>query len=181
MLTAAITLVAGAAIFGYVNSQAGTASQAYGQQVGNSIQYLEEKFTVIDMSWTSSTSVTIWIYNTGNIQLSLLQVRIYDSAGLVNLLYNYSSASGSTVNRVFDLKSTSSDHCGISASGYESPGLTGSGSFADPISYTGTIQLTIPSAATGCPSYGQTFNSGTTYLVDVVGLYGNSYTYSQVD
>lgn len=181
MLTAAITLIAGAAIFGYVNGQAGNASQAYGQQVGNSIQYLEEKFTVIDMSWTSTTSVTIWVYNTGSIQLNLLQVRLYDSAGKVDLLYNYSTISGTVVNRVFDLNSTSSDHCGTSASSYESPPISGSGSFADPISYTSTIELTIPATATGCPSYGQTFNSGTTYLVSVVGIYGNSFTYSQVD
>lgn len=175
-----MTVIAGAAIFGYVNGQAGVASQAYGQSVGNSIQYLEEKYTVIDISWPSSTSAAVWIYNTGKIQLNLIQVRLYDSAGLVNLLYNYSLISGTETNRVHDLRSTSPGHCGIAAASYESPGLVGSGSFAAAISYTATFTLTIPPTSTGCPSYGQTFNSGTTYFVAVTGLYGNAYTFSEV-
>lgn len=173
-----MTIIAGAAIFGYVNGQAGNSAQAYGQSVGNSVQYLEEKFTVIDMAWTSSTSVTLWIYNTGSIQLGVLQVRFYDSAGLVNILYNYSSISGTQVTRVHDLKGTSSS-CNINAGSSVSPPLIGSGAFAALISHTATLQLTIPSTTTGCPSYGQTIQSGTTYFAVVSGVYGNSYTYSQ--
>jgi hypothetical protein len=180
-----MTIIAGAAIFGYVNGQAGNAGQAYGQSIGNSVQYLEEKFTVVDVVWTSSTSVTIWAYNTGSVQLKLLQVRLYDSAGLVNLLYNYSLISGSNTNRIHDLKSPSAGKCGISATSYESPTIVGPASFADSISTTATIQLTIPpsSAIPGgqtCPSFGQALATGTTYFVGMSGVNGNSVTYSQV-
>lgn len=182
VLVAAITIIAGAGIFGYVNEEAGSSAQAYGQQVGNSVQYLEEKYTVVDLVWSSSTSMTIWIYNTGKIQLTLLQVRWYDSAGTINLLYNYSTISGSVVNRVHDLRSSGAGRCGTSATSYESPLITGPGSFADPISNTATIQLTIPPFSSGCPTYGQNINLQSppdTYYVAVVGTYGNSFTYSQ--
>lgn len=185
VLTAAMTIVAGAAIFGYVNGQAGTASQAYGQQVGNSVQYLEEKFTVVDMSWSTNT-VTVWIYNTGKIQLSLFQVRLYDSAKTLNLLYNYSAISGSTVNRIHDILSTSTSGCSITiTSTYENPLISGSGSFSAVVSYTSTIALTVPpltATPTGqtCHSFGQSDTSGDTYFVAVVGAYGNSYTFSEV-
>ena len=190
-----MTLVAGAAIFGYVNSQAGVASQAYGQSVGNSVQYLEEKFTVVDMSWGTTTcgtgscaAVTIWLYNTGSIALSLDQVRLYgvNSTGTsLDLLYNYSSTGGTQTNRVYDLLSAGTQQCGIAATSYESPAMTGSGSFSAAISSTGTMELIIPptsAAPTGqtCPSFGLASASPTTtYYVDAVGTYGNSVTYSQ--
>jgi flagellin-like protein len=185
ILVAAMTIIAGAAIFGYVNGQAGSSAQAYGQSVGNSVQYLEEKFTVVDMSWASTTAATVWIYNTGKVQLTLLQIRFYDSMKKVNLLYNYSTISGSTVNRIHDLLGTSSSKCGISATLYESPTITGSGSFSAAISYTSTIQLTIPptsASPTGqtCPSFGQVDTTGDVYYLAVVGTFGNTKVYSQV-
>ncbi|MDG6990961.1 MAG: hypothetical protein JRM99_06015 [Nitrososphaerota archaeon] len=194
VLVAAMTIIAGAAIFGYVNGEAGTASQAYGQAVGNSVQYLEEKFSVVDMAAANVTcgtstcaSFTIWIYNTGKIQLSLLQVRVYDpsspSGWNLNLLYNYSTIGGSSVNRIHDLAAGASK-CGITATSYETPPMTGSGSFAAAISNTATIQLIVPptsAAPTGatCPSFGQLAHTDT-YFAAVVGLYGNTNTYSQV-
>ena len=184
VLTVAITIITGTAVFGYVNGQAGSSAQAYGNAVGNSVQYLGEKFTVVDMSWTSTTSVTLWLYNTGNIQLSLLQVRFYDSAGLVNLLFNYSLIGGANTNRVHDLRSSNSLKCGISGSSYESPTIVGSGAFAAATSTTATIQITIPPSGASpsgqtCPSFGQNIASGTTYYVAVSGIYGNSNIYGQ--
>jgi flagellin-like protein len=185
IVTIAITIVAAASIFGYVNEQAGMASQAYAAQAGNSISYLNEKFSVVDMVWSSTTANTVWIYNTGKVQLTLLQIRFYDSQKKVNLFYNYSKISGSVVNRLHDLLSSSASRCGISATAYESPTITGGGSFAVSITYTGTIKLTIPPtsaipAGQNCPSFGQTDIAGDVYFVSVVGTYGNSVTYSQV-
>ena len=185
-----MTLVAGAAIWGYVNGQAGVASQAYGQSVGNSVQYLEEKFTVVDMQvsnvtcgLTSCASFTLWVYNTGRIQLTLEQVRVYDSSRKVNLLYNYSTIAGSTVNRINDVLAGASK-CGITETSYESPGIVGTGSFAAAISYTATIQLIIPPttatpAGATCPSFGNLAHTDT-YYATVVGSYGNTNTFSQV-
>ena len=191
-----MTIVAGAAIFGYVNSQAGTASQAYGQQVGNSVQYLEEKFTVVDLAFGSANcggstcaTVTIWAYNTGAIQLSLYQVRLYgvgSSGTVLNLLYNFSTIGGSSTNRIHDLLGTSPQYCGITATSYESPVLIGSAAFVAPTTQSGTIELIVPPSSAApvgqtCPSFGLTSASASvTYYVTVVGLYGNSFTYSQV-
>ena len=189
VLTAALTIVAGAAIFGYVNGQAGTASQAYGASVGNSVEYLEEKFAVVDVSFSAScpsgTSgcATIWIYNTGKIQLSLEQIRFYDSANKVDILYNYSSSGGSYTNSLHDL-AAGAGQCGVTAtSSYESPPLAGTGAFAGPTTHVTTIELGIPSSGPvgqTCPSYGQTISKTDTYYFAIVGLYGNSYTYSEV-
>ena len=190
----AITIIAGAAIFGYVSGQAGVASQAYGQSVGNSVDFLNEKFTVVDMGMANTTcgsytcgAFTIWIYNTGAVTLSTFQVILYTpsspSGWHFDLLFNYSSHNGITTNQIHD-ESASASGCTISATSYESPSLYGTSSFNVTRSSIGTLELTIPptgATPTGatCPSFGQLVHSDT-YFASVVGLYGNSYTYSQV-
>ncbi|MDG6964975.1 MAG: hypothetical protein JRM83_08340, partial [Nitrososphaerota archaeon] len=120
VLVAAMTLIAGAAIFGYVNGQ-----------------YLEEKFTVVDIVASNVTcgtstcaSFTLWIYNTGRIDLSLVQVRLYDPAAPskwnLDLMYNYSTIGGTTVDRVHDI-SAGASKCSIDTNSYETPVLTGTG------------------------------------------------------
>lgn len=196
VLVAAMTIVAGAAIFGYVNGQAGTASQAYGQAVGNSINYLNEKFTVVEMSIANVTcgtsscgSFTLWIYNTGVITLSVFQVRLYSpstpSAWHFDLLFNYSAHSGVTTNQVHDIAAGAAG-CTITvtSSNYESPVFFGTGAFSAATSSIARVQLTVPPTSStpsgaSCPSFGQLAHSDT-YYATVVGLYGNSYTYSQV-
>ncbi|MDG7010846.1 MAG: hypothetical protein JRN57_01875 [Nitrososphaerota archaeon] len=194
VLVTAMTLVAGAAIWGYVNGQAGVASQAYGQSVGNSVQYLEEKFAVIDMQIANVTcpggigtcgSFTLWIYNTGKIQLTLEQVRVYDASKNWNLdlLYNYVTSGGSVTNQVTDLTAGASK-CSIQASTYEKPAVGGSLSYFAPISNTTEIQLIVPPTTatplgSTCPSFGQLAHT-TPYFAVVAGSYGNSYTYSQI-
>ncbi|MDG6902094.1 MAG: type IV pilin N-terminal domain-containing protein [Nitrososphaerota archaeon] len=194
VLVASMTLIAGAAIFGYVNGQAGVASRAYGQAVGNSVQYLEEKFTVVDIVASNVTcgtstcaSFTLWIYNTGRIDLSLVQVRLYDPAAPskwnLDLMYNYSTIGGTTVDRVHDI-SAGASKCSIDTNSYETPVLTGTGAFSAQIGMTATIQFIVPPTSatpTGstCPSFGQLVHSDT-YYATAVGLYGNTNTYSQV-
>lgn len=190
-----MTIIAGAAIFGYVNTTAGTASQAYGSAVGNNVQYLEEKFTVVDIvaanvtcGTTTCASFTIWVYNTGKIQLSLLQVRVYDpttpSSWNLDLLYNYTNSGGTSVNRIHDLAAGSSG-CSVTATtAYLTPLIAGAGSFTAATSNTATIQLVVPptsAAPTGatCPSFGQLVHTDT-YYATVVGLFGNTNTYAQV-
>ncbi|MDG6988555.1 MAG: type IV pilin N-terminal domain-containing protein [Nitrososphaerota archaeon] len=186
VLVVSMTIIAAAAVWGYINGEAGVASQAYGQSVGNSVQYLEEKFTVVDVSWPAtcptgtSACATVWIYNTGNIQLSLLQIRFYDSARKIDLFYNYSSSGTNYVDDVI----TGAGQCALVAtSSYANPPLHGTGAFADPMTQTATIELGIPSSAPlgqSCPSYGQTISTTDTYFFTIAGIYGNSYTYSEV-
>lgn len=181
--------MAGFAVFGFVNGQAGVSELAYGTSVGATVNYLQERFVAVDMSFPTSgcgvanSCVTIWIFNTGGINLNLLQIRLYGGSPLsVNLLYNYSTIAGVKTDRIHDLLSTNSQHCGITASSYESPTIT---SFSAKTTNVQTIQLTIPPSNASpsgqtCPSFGQIFTAGTTYTLAISGANGYSLTYSQL-
>lgn len=179
LLTIAITLIAGAATWSYANSQAGVSETALLNSSLTSNNFLNEQFKVIGLTFASTTQVTFWAYNVGSVPLQFLSVRVSDSAGLVNMLYNYTKSGSTKTDQVYDLKSTLASRCRLAGSGYESPTLT-----ATTVKTTNavTISLTIPNAQGSCssdPSYGQTFTSGTAYSLVITGLYGNVVTYSQ--
>ncbi len=176
VLTVAITLIAGAAVFGYVRGQAGVSEQQIAKGVGTTVNFLQERFVVVDLGFGSSTQATAWLYDNGNTDLQLVRLRLYDSAGLVNLLYNYTVSGSSKTDYVYDLGSSLSTKCKTAAASYESPTLS---SVIAKITTVQSIAFTIPPTTTGCPSFGQTFQSGTTYTVSVLGLYGNTVTYFQ--
>jgi len=182
MLTIAITLVAGAAAWGFVRSQAAASEGALQNNAVATNNLLNEHFSLTTMYFgapTSTTSTTFWLYNTGSVTFQIYSIRLYDSAGLVNLLYSSTGSGASQVDYVYDLKSVLSTQCKTDAASYESPSVTGTTvKTTNEQFYT----LTIPPTASSCPSYGQTFGlaaSGTTYTVVVTGLYGNSVTFSQ--
>ena len=179
VLLIAITLITGFAVWGYVDGQAGTAEQAYGQSVGATANYLQEKFVVVSMDLNaSSKTATVWLYNNGKVDLQLVQVRLFDSANKIDLLYNYTVSGSTKTDYVFDLLSTSPVECKTPASTYESPLLStvdaGPGT-------TQSLKLTIPSTQAGCPSFGQTFSSNVVYSAVVLAVYGNTVTFSQND
>jgi hypothetical protein len=177
ILAIAITLVAGAAAWGYARNQAVVSESALQTNYGITNNFLNEKFEVTTMYFGSTTQATFWIYNLGTLTFSPFSVRLYDSAGLINLEYNYTGSGASRTDRVYDLSSSLATKCKTAASSYESPILTTS-----TVKSTNqqTFALTIPGTLSNCPSFGQTFASGTTYTVIVTGLYGNVYTYAQV-
>jgi len=177
MLAIAITLVAGAAAWGFVRSQAGASEGALNNNAVATNNMLSEHFTITTMYFGGLTnaSTTFWLYNTGSLTFQIYSVRLYDSAGLVNLLYS----GASNVDYVYDLKSSLTTQCKTAASSYESPSVVGTTvRTTNEQFYT----LTIPPTTTNCPSFGQTFGvagSGTTYTAVVTGIYGNSVTFSQ--
>ena len=59
-MTIAVTLVAGTTVFGYVRSQANLSELALSQNVGGTLNFLQERFVVPLVSYTSNT-VTIYI------------------------------------------------------------------------------------------------------------------------
>ncbi len=176
VLAIAITLVAGAAAWGYVRSQASASEGAIqnGNQVTNN--YLSEHFNVVDMYFGSSTSATFWVYNTGSVTYQPFSVRLYGSGGNINILFNHTTSGGTQTEQVYDLRSSSASKCKTVATSYESPLLTAT---TVKTSNAQLYTLTIPGAQGSCPSYGATFQSGHTYTVVVTGLYGNVVTYSQ--
>ncbi|MDG6899607.1 MAG: hypothetical protein JRN59_00245 [Nitrososphaerota archaeon] len=178
VLLIAITLITGFAVWGYVDNQAGTAEQAYGQSVGATANYLQEKFVVVSMDLSAGSAATVWLYNNGNVPLQLVQVRLYDSAKKIDLLYNYTVSGSTKTDNVYDLLSTSTGECKTAASTYESPLL--STADAKP-GTTLALKLTIPPTQTGCPSFGQTFSSNVVYSAVILASYGNTVTFSQND
>lgn len=179
-------MIAGAAVWGFVNGQASTTEQAYANDIGSSVNNLNEKLSIVDLSWQSSTSAEIWLLNTGQITLQIQQIRVYNSTNTpsrVNLLYNYTLSGGSRMAMVYDLYSGSGQQgCGIAASpSYESPSIT---SISTAKGATAALTLTIPGSGAdpghNCPSYGASWTKGSAYTVVVVGLYGNTQAYVQV-
>ena len=171
VLSIAITVIAGAAVFGYVNTQAGLSALSYGSSVAATNNFLAENFKVFDLNFPSTTQATSWIYNVGNVNLQLFQVRLYDNSGQVNILYNYTVSSGTKTHYLYDLRSSLATKCKTAASSYESPSIT---SLSVKTTNARTISLTIPPTQTNCPSFGQSYTAGTTYTIFVTGLYGNS-------
>jgi hypothetical protein len=177
VLTIAITLIAGAATWSFVRTQAAATESTLQGNVQNTNNYLGEQFSVVDMTFPSTTSVTVWVYNLGSLTFSPFSVRLYDSASLINILYNYTQSGSTKTDRVFDLKAGAAYYhstCRLAGSTYESPTLS---TTTDKTTNEQTITLTLPSTITNCPSYGQTFASGTGYTVVVTGIYGNTYTF----
>jgi flagellin-like protein len=173
LVTMTMTLVAGFAVWGYVNGQAGVNEKGYAQAVGTTVEYLEERFVVPQFAF-SAGAVTIYVYNTGGINLQLVQVALYDSSkSVVNVVF---SATGAT--------DTIHSGCAVTTlSLVESPPLgTGSGSFSLSQGSVSTLTLTLPTHAmnSNCPT-APTWVSGTAYYAQVTALYGNQVVYYQVD
>lgn len=167
VLAIALTIIAGAAVFGYVNSQAGLTENQYGSSVGVTVNYLQEQFTVVDMTFTSTTQVVLYIYNYGRVALFPVLVTVYDAPQATYLTYNATY-----------VVSTAPSACSVPATtSNENPFMwntkTSSGLSVDIGSIT-ALKLTLPACSTA------SFTSGTTYFVKVTGLYGNVMVYSQV-
>ena len=176
VLAIAMTLIAGAAAWGFINSQAGVSEGALQANAVANNNMLDEHFSITDMYFGSSTSATFLFYNTGTLTDQVQSVRIYDSSGLVNLFYNSTGTGASKADYVYDLKSTASGQCKTAATSYESPSLTLT---TVKVTTEEFYTLTVPPTQGSCPSFGQTFTSTDTYTIVVTGIYGNSVTYSQ--
>lgn len=65
----AVTLVVGFAVFAFVNSEAATASGAFGQSTATYVNQLKERFVITNVAFNypSSGKITVWFYNNGAI------------------------------------------------------------------------------------------------------------------
>ena len=168
MLTISITLLAGFAVFGYVNSQAGANESQYGQAVGQTVEYLEERFVVTQFAFTAGTpgSLTIYLYNNGKVDLRLVQIEIYNSSRSLDVTY---TAAGAT-----DVLNPT---CTATTTSAESPVLgTGSGALDISEGSVSTVILTLPS----CLPYSNWGVSGV-YYASITAQYGNQVAYYEVD
>jgi hypothetical protein len=171
VLTIALTLIAGAAVFSYVNSQALVSEQQLGASSGATNNYLAEQYSVINANYTAS-SVSLWLYNSGQVNLQPVEVQVYNTAKTFFVQYsatqviNENNPTGCTV-----AASTSNENPILynAAPGANNP----SGVVSIGQGTVGKITLTLPSCV------GYSFTSGTAYYMTVVGHYGNTVTYYQ--
>ena len=164
-MTMAITLVAGTAVFGYVRTQANVSELAYGQNVGTTINFLQERFVIPLVSYSSNT-VTIYVYNNGQTIDQFTQVEVYGpTRSAMDVVYD---ANYATVNNPFACRGQSP------GGSLETPtlGVSG-GSLSVNVNLVKSITIKLPTCA------GLSFQPGNTYFVKILGQFGNTAVYYQ--
>jgi flagellin-like protein len=126
LIMVAITLVAGAAVFGWINGQAGTSENAYGASVANNVNFLKERFVPVTQTFSASPSggacstvggtnphyycnlLSFWVYNAGQITFRMYTVKIQNLTDIPSGLGACSTAGGCPLNILFFAGSTTS-------------------------------------------------------------------------
>ena len=189
LILIAITLIAGAAVFGFVNGQAGVSEKQYANSVASNINYLNEHFVIVNVQFpspcfsglsTTCSSATLSVYNTGSATLNIKSLTVtgaFSSVAGVRL-YDISTATGtecfvstSTLSTTTTSTSTGASVSGVNTTTTVSGGTTTTVAniptqTVPPVTFT----VTIPA---GCPL----FAKGDSYQFQVLGLYGNTATY----
>jgi len=178
LIMVAITLVAGFAIFGYVNGQAATSENQYGESVANNVNYLSEHFVIVNVQFANSAGgncassggstycaqVSISVYNNGAVDLTIQQLLLKNVTAI--------SAGGIGVPDLFVNATRSSTRVqGYPCTG---PGFSltgGSSSFPIPQNQVPPTVLTfnLPS----CVPLTSGILVGASYQVEALGIYGN--------
>jgi len=162
VITIAITLIAGAALFGYVNGEAANSENGLGAANAANVNFLNERFVVADIGFGSSgNSIGFWVYNNGQVGLQLSQVLLYDQAVSHSLYYNFTGGSGSCVPGLGPCP-------GTVACSYPATISPSAGSTMTPLAADGAPTLFTITLPAGCA-----FTLNTIYYVVLTGLYGN--------
>ena len=172
LLMIAITLVAGAAVIGWVNGQAGASEQAYGANVGANVNYLREHFVIVNVQFpTADCSGT-----SPNRYCNQMQISVFNNGALVDSLSSLTVVNSQGLLDVNVTRSASAPH---------PPGAfcaTGSGCSITPLLQTTSMTtgatesplvftVNLPTAYTACTA-SLCFSTGSFYTVQVLGIYG---------
>lgn len=191
-----ITLIAGAAVFGWINGQAATSENAYGASVANNVNFLNERFVVVSQSFAKSsvgahcsggtfpylqcTVANFWIYNNGNLAFTLYTLRIKNLTDIPS-----GAANPNPLNVIFYSSCSGTQNCGYAA--YDKTGtslvcsnLSPPPPPPPPLSLANlgqgqlsSYQVSLPAA---CGAQGQLYlYDGLAYTFTFTGLYGNTF------
>ena len=184
LIMVAITLVAGAAVFGFVNGQASTSANQYGSSVVNNVDYLREHFVIVSVQFSNSSSaacghsggkgycsqVSVSIYNNGAETLTIKQLIISNvgttSSGGYAVTPLYFNATSSKTTAYSSNPATTGSKYGCTGSGY--------GNGASAITVNQVPPTVISIVLPNCLSMTQGMLIGASYQVQVLGLYGNT-------
>src|SRR3989442_1346220 len=78
MLCLGVTLAAGIAVWGFARNQAGVQEQQLGNAFNGNVNALNEQFVVAQVVYAAS-SITIYIYNSGQAPVQFAQIEVYNS------------------------------------------------------------------------------------------------------
>ena len=179
----AVTLVAGAAVFGFVNGQAANSEGQYGQAVAKNVNYLNEHYEIVNNyyfngacpSGVGSGCFSVSLYNNGNMGLNITEIVITNSSDL--------SAKGVTVGwfKVIAYIPSSPPHTAI-VEAYNKNPITGITTCPTPPSTSTTLTNQIIAKNSVPPTiYTVTVPTcsanpvvdGASYTIQVFGSYGN--------
>jgi hypothetical protein len=174
LIMVAITLVAGVAVFGFVNAQAGQSANAIGNNAAANINFLNEREVITYVGFGGPININVMIYNNGQVDLVLKYIQvsgIFQTSGnptLYNIFY-YNDNSIKMLDQNGNLictatASSSNENPLISATTIKTYKLSPSNSLV-------SFSLTIPSGG-GCPT-GISYKSGNVYTVSVLGQFGS--------
>ena len=180
LLMVGITLVAGFAIFGFVNGQAASSENQYGASVAQNVNYLRENFVIVSVQFPSTScsnfnattrfcnQATIAVYNNGAVDLTIKLI------SMVNLTTR--GAQGTHL--VPDMVLSASSHSTTATCGLTKPPPSGnvssgySASMSQPIKQQSVppnvFTVNVPGSICS-----QGFLVGASYKVSVLGAYGN--------
>jgi len=196
LLMIALTIVAGAAVFGWAITQAGVSEGSLGQNAANQANYYHESFVVVSIQFSYNTAgttgpcqvtggntwcnqVSVAIYNNGQVGLTIQSIVLASASS--------TSASGTAVPTLkMTLGLTSASAGSYSVPSYTCGAVTGppptvsenllQTGVSEPIAQQSTpptlFTFTLP---TGCPATSGILD-GALYSVQVVGYFGNSVT-----
>jgi flagellin-like protein len=178
VLTIAITIIAGAALFGYVNAEASNSENAIGNANALNVNFLNEHFVIAQIVYdrssptsSAASSITIYLYNSGHVVNNFASIEVFNSSAgttRMNMMYNPPPSSPTDLPLVVDLNQPS---CNENTPGDEGPSLgNGPGSFSVSLGSIAAITLKLPLCYTGM------FQTGVIYGVKVIGQYGNVVT-----
>ena len=117
LIMIAVTLIAGVAVFGWINGQAANSEKAYGNSVANNVNFLNERFVEVTQTFSGTgakgvcsggspvqcTGASFWVYNTGSVGFTLLSLQIKNLTDIpgsaanpnpLNIIFYIASSSG---------------------------------------------------------------------------------------
>lgn len=167
-----ITLVAGAAVIGWVNGQAGASEQVYGQNVANNVNYLSEHLVVVNIQFPSSGCSG----TAPNRYCDVMQISIYNNGALVDSLGSVTVVDKNAVTQAMVAQTTPTSPgawCAPNPGCAVSPVLKTTSMTTGPIQQPTVFTITLPTAAAACTSL-LCFSVGQFYTVQVIGAFGYS-------
>jgi hypothetical protein len=171
LIMIAITLVAGAAVFSFVNGAAGNSAKAVGNSVASNINFLNEREVIVAACWASSggsceggdsggSSLGLYVYNNGAISPETMnEISLTNSTSGANCCWTNSSLTQASSNPC-DNSSSDSNLASVTISKQQVGGY-----------------LVTPSGAKCSMHFGDSEDAHS-YTLEIIGEYGSSAQYT---